>query len=234
MSAGQASAGQPGTREAPISPEVSARVAMLIHGFLRTGASMGLLAARLKAAGYTEILRPTFGYHLRPLEQNAERAVRLLTALRERYPDATIDIVTHSMGGLLTRAALGLPAAPQVRRVVMLSPPNQGAQMAARARALLPVHRLGWDPLHQLLPGVPSLHPLPTAEVGVLTGGTGLPRGYNALLGADNDLMVRVDEAHLPGATDFHVVPVPHAMMPFHGLVSRQVLIFLNEGRFLR
>lgn len=210
------------------------RLVMLIHGFLRTGASMGLLGARLKQAGYQEVIRPTFGYHLRPLEENALRAADLLLALRQRNPDATIDIVTHSMGGVLARAALGLSEDIGVHRVVMLSPPNQGAQMAARVRAMLPVHRLGWDPLQQLLPGVPSDHPLPTAEVGVLTGGTGLPRGYNALLGADNDLMVRVDEAHLPGAADFHVVPVPHAMMPFHGLASRQVHSFLDTGRFAR
>ena len=151
------------------------RVAACFHGFLRTGGSMLLVARALRRAGYADVALPTFGYHVAPLGTHAERAAAVLDALARRNPGATIDVVTHSYGGILARAALARQERPAVRRVVMLSPPNQGAVLAEHVRTMLPVHRLGWDPLHQLLPGVPARQPPPIgAEVGVLTGGTGV------------------------------------------------------------
>ena len=60
-----------------------------------------------------------------------------------------IDVVTYSLGGLLLRALLRHN--PPLCRVVMLSPPNQGAEMAEIVRRFLPLHQLGWDPLSPLL-----------------------------------------------------------------------------------
>lgn len=210
------------------------RIAVCLHGFLRTGGSMWLVARALSRAGYARVLRPTFGYHLAPIEAHAERASTLLMELSERHPDATIDLVTHSYGGILARVTLARLPRPVVRRVVMLSPPNQGARLASQVRALLPVHAVGWDPVGQLLPGVPSKHPGPVgAEVGVLTGGTG-GRGYTPWLGEDNDGKVTVGEAQLDGVRDFHVIPLRHAWMPFATQAHRQVLAFLEHGRFER
>lgn len=210
------------------------RVAACFHGFLRTGASMWLVARSLRRAGYRAVALPTFGYHVQPLEHHAEQAAAVLEALAERHPEATFDVVTHSYGGVLARAALARLDRARVRRVVMLSPPNQGARLAAHVRAALPVHRLGWDPLHQLTPGVPDRLPRPRgAEIGVLTGGTG-GRGYAPWLGADNDGKVCVDEARLPDLADFHVIPVRHAGMPFSSASHAQILAFLERGRFER
>lgn len=210
------------------------RVAVCLHGFLRTGASMQALALTLRRAGYAEVIAPTFGHHLRPLDDNASRAAAAFARLAARHPDAEIDVVTHSMGGLLARAALAHPDAPPVRRVVMLSPPNRGALAAAAVRGWVPLHEMGWDPLRELLPGAQDHRPLPAAEIGILTGGRGNTAGYNRWLGADNDAVVRVDEAWLDGAADFHVLPVPHAMMPFSPRIARQVTVFLETGRFER
>ncbi len=210
------------------------RVAACFHGFLRTGASMWLVARALRQAGYADVALPTFGYHLAPLDRHASRAADALVALAERHPGATIDLVTHSYGGILARATLARLPAPLVRRVVMLSPPNQGARLAQQVRAVLPVHVLGWDPLGQLLPGAPACQPPPRgAEVGILTGGTG-GRGYSPWLGIDNDGKVCIDEAHHPDAHDFHVIPVRHAGMPYSSASIAQVLAFLEHGRFAR
>lgn len=194
---------------------------------------MWVIARALRRAGYVDVALPTFGYHISSLDTQAERAATALRGLRERHPDATIDIVTHSYGGVLARATL--PRVPElVRRVVMLSPPNHGARLAEQIRSILPVHLLGWDPLHQLRPGIPTLQPPALgAEVGVLTGGTG-GDGYTPWLGADNDGKVRIDEAHIAEATDFHVIPVRHALMPFSSVSIGQILAFLEEGRFRR
>ena len=109
-----------------------ARVSVLLHGFLRTGASMRLVGRRLREHGYDAKLAPTFGYHLAPLDRYAERAAELSRTFAGQHPGAEIDLVTHSYGGVLARAALATGRMPTVRRIVMISPPNQWARVAER------------------------------------------------------------------------------------------------------
>lgn len=204
----------------------SPTTAFLLHGFLRTGASMWPMKRALHQAGYDKILSPTFFYQFRSIE---EVAAELAPALREAAGGGPVDIVTHSYGGLIARAVI--PHAP-VRRVVMLAPPNQGAKMAELARKTLPVHRLGWDPLRHVLPGVPSALPVEPAEIGIITGGSGDDRGFNPLLGADNDQTVRVDEAYLEGARAFRVLRRRHSFLMFDAEVQKLTLAFLRHGAF--
>lgn len=208
------------------------RVAACFHGFLRTGASMWWVARRLRAMGYAEVILPTFGYHLRPLGDNVEAAALLVEKMRARHPEARLDVVTHSYGGILARAVFARDGVIPPHRVLMFSPPNRGAVTARKVRATLPVHHTGWDPLGPMLPGVPEGLPLPRAQVGVLTGGLGHARGFNPLLGADNDGTVRVDEAYIDGLTAFEVVPILHALMPIAPRTLDGMERFLNSGRF--
>jgi len=208
------------------------RVAVCLHGFLRTGAAMWWVARRLRAAGWADVALPTFGYHLRPIEANAEAAARVVRELLARNPGADLDLVTHSYGGVLARVTWASQELPPLRRGVLISPPNQGATAAELLRKVVPLHRTGWDPFGQLRPGVPAHWPLPPGEIGILTGGTGTPRGMNPLLGDDNDGTVRVDEARHDGATDFLVVPVQHSLTIVAPSVLDQVVGFLQNGRF--
>ena len=208
------------------------RVAVAFHGFLRTGAAMWWLARRLRAAGFAEVASPTFGYHLRSIEANAELAAASVRALVARHPGAELHLVTHSYGGILARVAWAQHGLPPLRRGVLLAPPNRGAQAADLARGVLPVHRAGWDPLGQVRPGVPTHWPLPPGEIGILAGGMGTPRGINPLLGGDNDGTVRVDEAHHTDAVEFRVVPVHHSVILLAPGPLDRVVHFLDHGTF--
>ena len=189
--------------------------------------------SRLQQSGWTRVDTPTWRYELSDLDVLGARAAAHIESLSADSSHAPVDIVSHSMGGLVTRAALR--HAPPVGRIVMLAPPNQGARMAEAARTVLPFHRLGWDPLAPLLPGAPDDLPDGTdVEIGVLTGGRGHRHGYNPLLGGDNDGKVRVDEAALPGATDFLVLPAHHTFVMAWPAVLSQVVHFLQTGAFLR
>ncbi len=190
---------------------------------------MGVLAVRLKSLGYRAVHLPTFGYHLRPLDAHGAILRDRLRALG----DVAIDVVTFSYGGVFLRAALDAPDAPVVRRVVMLSPPSHGALMAEQVRNAVPLHRLGWDPLAPLLPGDASRYALPTAEIGVLTGGTGSDVGYNRYLPGDNDGKVRVAEARMDGIAAFKLIPQRHFQMPYSDLAYQETRAFLQTGRFL-
>jgi pimeloyl-ACP methyl ester carboxylesterase len=193
---------------------------------------MWWVARALRAAGYREVIQPTFGYHLRPVAANAVFAAQAVRSLSERHPGLPIDLVTHSYGGVLARAAWAEHALPDLRRAVLICPPNRGAVAARMVRDALPVHRLGWDPLGQVLPGAPAEWPLPRGEIGILTGGVGSARGLNPLLGDDNDGTVRVDEARMEGARDFLVLPVQHSMMILSPPAIARVLRFLETGGF--
>lgn len=208
------------------------RVAVCFHGFLRTGASMWWVRRALLADAWTRVESPTFIYQAAPLAHHAARAAALIRRLSERSDGAPVDLVTHSMGGLLARAVLAEGAVP-IHRIVMLAPPNQGAWMADRVRRIVPVHQLGWDPLAPLLPGAPRVLPGgEAAEIGIITGGRGDPRGLIPFVPGDNDGRVRVDEARLEGAREFRVVPCGHATIMMRPAVLAMVRRFLLDGSF--
>ena len=165
---------------------------------------------------------PTFIYQTEGLEAASERLAQQIHEF-----GVPVDLVTHSFGGLLARATL--PKA-SIRRVVMLAPPNQGAQKAAIARKLLPFHHLGWDPLAPMLPGAPSSLPQGPAEIAVLAGGVGQPAGLVDYLEGDNDRTVRVAETHLAGAKVHRVLEVNHTFIIGNAEAHRLTLAFLERG----
>lgn len=207
-------------------------LALCLHGFLRTGLSMVPLARHLEGQGWAPVPCPTVIYQTAPLEHHARSLAERVRRLSTEHGGGRVDLVTHSMGGLLARAMLAQGA--PIRRIVMLAPPNRGAWMAAQARRLLPFHLLGWDPLHPLLPGVPAALPAgaPDVEIGILTGGIGRDRGMWPFVPGDNDGRVRVEEAMLEGARELRVVPYGHASIMLRAEVWRLVTGFLREGRF--
>jgi pimeloyl-ACP methyl ester carboxylesterase len=74
-----------------------------------------------------------------PIADSAARLGRDLSATRAKFPQMSIDLVTHSMGGLVARDYLeGPDYAGGVRHLIMVAPPNRGSSWA-RLRVLLSV-----------------------------------------------------------------------------------------------
>ncbi len=104
----------------PSSPELEPR-APIPFAYL-------ILSVWLKLAGYRVEFLP-FDWRRDINQLGAELAGKLETA-----PQSQIDLVTHSMGSLLVRAALRNPGVNRkIRRVIMLGPPNRGAFIPAQA-----------------------------------------------------------------------------------------------------
>jgi len=208
---------------------------ILLHGLARTRRSMRPLAVFLARRGYAVV---NVGYPSRryPIETLAHSAIPPAVATLRRQRVGTIHFVTHSMGGILVRAFLAREPLPELGRVVMLCPPNQGSELADRLsgfawfRALLgpAACQLGTGP--EQLPSClrPAAYP-----VGILIGNRPAP-GLARFFPGPSDGRVSVDRAQLTGMDDFLVMPCGHALIMRHRAVQEQVAAFLATGRFAR
>jgi pimeloyl-ACP methyl ester carboxylesterase len=123
--------------------EVPSRVVVLIHGLDDPGFMWRDLIPALRGRGLTvaRFEYPNDG----PISDSADLFAAALRELRNRDVE-TVDIVAHSMGGLVTRDVLtrkayydgdgaGTEDLPAVDRFIMLGTPNHGSNMA-RLRGL--------------------------------------------------------------------------------------------------
>jgi pimeloyl-ACP methyl ester carboxylesterase len=210
------------------------RAALLLHGHGRTGLSMGLLAARLQAAGW-DTLAPSYGFRrsLPAILDVLKGPVASFAADRE-----SLDIVTHSMGGLVARALITAHRPANLRRVVMLAPPNRGSELADLLASLnLAETILGPAHSHLLTRRSAAdealLGPV-DYELGIVAGNRSLGPIPARILPPPHDGKVSVLATHLAGMADHIVVPVPHTLMTAHPLTGAQALHFLRHGRFQR
>lgn len=220
-----------GGREGPLRPVV------LLHGALRSRLGLWPTARWLSRWGLDA--RP-FGYSTRrgTLEAHGDALARFLDAwgpaggLDGSAP--VLGFLTHSMGGLVVRAYLQRYAGRHAarHRVVMLSPPNRGAELAERNRDNPMMRWLYGDAAEQLRPEhvqrMPE--PPPGTEVLVLAGARGDGRGYNPLISSgDDDGVVGVAEMGLPGVEP-RVVGGLHAFLQWRPSVLARAAAFLRDG----
>lgn len=146
-----------------------------------------------------------------------------------------VHFVTHSLGGLLVRAYLGSVVIPNLGRVVMLAPPNQGTEVADRLRGWWPF-RVATGPSGQQLgtgpDGVASRLPLIRGEVGIIAGDRSTNPLFDSWIDGASDGKVGVARTRLPGMTDHLVVRAGHTFLPWRPDVVRQVFAFIERGRF--
>ena len=114
----------------------AARVVLLVHGADASPAVFGDLERHLRMARFRI---GTFAYpNDDAIDASGVQLARRLRQWHARNPTATVDIVAHSMGGLVARYMLETPGLDpgNVGKLIMLGTPNQGSQLAV-ARFLL-------------------------------------------------------------------------------------------------
>lgn len=230
---------RPGAQDIrPVAQDVRASpspdtVVVLLHGLGRTSDSMNEMADSVRQAGYAVF---NLGYPSR--EHGVDELVdSVAVALDDCCADATLHFVTHSLGGILVRAYALEPDGARVGRVgrvVMLSPPNHGSEVADRL-ADVPLLRWVLGPaMGELVTGdgLPSTLGEPAFELGIITGDASLNPLFSWWIPGPDDGKVSVASARLPGADDFLVVPYTHTFIMQRAEVIRQVLAFLESGSF--
>ena len=195
------------------------------------------LAAWLRRQGFLTV---NAGYPSRTEEIHTLAHGCIPPAVSElrRQGAASIHFVTHSMGGILVRLYLGGTSLPDLGRVVMLSPPNQGSELVDYLLAYRLFQRLFGPAACQLgtkqassLAG--QLGPA-TFPVGIIMGDRSLGWLSARFFPGPNDGKVSVQRARLAGMADFLIVPFGHAFIMNHRQVKEQVVHFLRQGHFQR
>lgn len=222
-------------------PPLRGRVVIALHGTGRTRNSMAAMCEFLAENGYTPI-NVSYASTRNRIENHAASLSRVIENLGPYVSE--INFVAHSMGNLIIRhyladhtdPARNIRPDPRIRRIVMLGPPNNGTQMAARVKD---------NKLFQMLWGVSGVQmasewnqlaphlATPECEFGVIAGGSGEDSGRNPLVEGDDDMVVSVAETRLVGATDFLVLPALHSFLMSDQTACVCTLRFLRHGYFI-
>ena len=110
----------------------SGRPIVLVHGYTQNRANFLGLARALGRAG----LGPLYGFNYpwhRDIEHSAASLARFIDGVLAESKRDEVDVVTHSMGGLVALEYMQTAQPPRVRRVVTIAGPHGGVGLALAA-----------------------------------------------------------------------------------------------------
>jgi len=201
---------------------------VFVHGLWMRGPTLGLQARRIGRCGLRTDCAFSYASVSDPLDAHVHRLARHIAGL-----DAPrVHLVGHSMGTLVILKMLAESRDPRLGRVVLLAPPFHGSR-AGRAVGAIRPGRWVLGRSYALWSREEAVPPPRDLEVGVIAGT--MPLGAGALLRvleAPHDGVVTCRETLVPGARDYIRLKVSHAGMLVAPSVARQIVAFLESGRF--
>ena len=208
---------------------------VLLHGIARSSASMEKIADALSAQSYRvlNVDYPSTEHSLLDLVETIHPKI----ADFNRSKNLPLHIVTYSMGGLVCRGWIEKHRPENLGRVVMLSPPNRGSEMADFLKDNFLFQKFYGPAGQQLGTDQQNLHSFlgkVDFELGVIAGDRSIdPLGSYLIPGAD-DGKVSVERTKLEGMQDHIVLHATHTFIMKNAAAIAQTLYFLREGKFKR
>ena len=207
-------------------------VVILLHGLIRTSASMEVMEDALLEEAY-RVYNIDYPSRHFPIEQLAKNVRKQVEALTES--DDTIHFVTHSMGGILVRTIQKETPLENIGRVVMLSPPNQGSELADSLGDLSLYDwingpagdQLGTDPDGY----INSLGPV-DFELGVIAGDRSINWINSIIIPGKDDGKVSIERAKVEGMKDYTVIHATHPYIMKNNQAVAATIKFLKSGSF--
>ncbi|MFT5047238.1 MAG: pimeloyl-ACP methyl ester carboxylesterase [Porticoccaceae bacterium] len=205
------------------------QVTVLVHGLWMQGPLMRVMGKMLESRGFrTKAI--SYNFLSRTPIENAQHLYDEIGLLGAKK----INLVGHSLGGIVILHLLHRFSDLQIDKVVLIGSPVKGSSVAKRVHDV-PLLRplLGRSVEGGLLGGAPVF--ALNRPLGIITGNGKL--GLSALLypsGEESDGVVRECETILENATDRISLPLSHSAMIFSRQCTEYVAQFLSTGRFRR
>ncbi|MGW6536079.1 esterase/lipase family protein [Streptomyces sp. NPDC055051] len=196
------------------------RPVVLLHGFVDNRSVFLLLRRTLARHGRTHVESFDYSPFTCDLRSAAEALGRRIDAIRERTGRSEVDLVGHSLGGLIARYYVQrLDGDARVRTLVMLGTPHAGTKVAPLADA----HPL----VRQMRPGSEVLRQLAGPAPGCRTR-------FVSFWSDLDQIMVPVETARLDHPDllvhNVRVSGIGHLALPVHPTVAAGILEALDAG----
>ena len=216
------------------SSEVTKSCVVLLHGLGRTSDSMDKIAEALVDNSY-KVWNESYPSRDKPINELSVEAIEPALDFCQSENIDKIHFVTHSLGGILVRYYLQDHQPEKLGRIVMLSPPNKGSEIADRLKELK-LYQLFTGPVGQQLGtdenSVPNqLDPI-NGEIGIIIGNSTSDPWFSWLIPGDDDGKVSVASSKLSEMKDFLIVDHGHTFIMRKNDVIEQILNFLSSGEF--
>ena len=213
-------------------PKMSGDGVLLVHGITRSSKSMAAYRPPLEKAGYQ-----VFPFDYPSTRVDLDTAADYLHQVIESLDGIErLHIVSHSMGGLVTRTYRAKHRDDRLARLVLVGSPQNGAELAdlARGNANVVFKTIFGPAGQQLITGqegfVKKL-PTPDVEFAVIAGGHA-PNGFNPLIAGNDDGIVSVASTRLGGAVDYLYVESLHLALNRNETAHSAAVRFLKTGKF--
>ncbi|MGH7990858.1 MAG: esterase/lipase family protein [Limisphaerales bacterium] len=208
---------------------------ILLHGLCRTSRSMAKIECALTDAGY-KVRNVNYPSRTATIQKLADDAIGKAVGDCEKGGATKINFVTHSLGGILVRSYLARHAIPNLGRVVMLAPPNQGSEVVDKLGSLWLFKKLNGPAGNELgtdKNSTPNKLGHANFPVGIIAGDRSINwiNSFILIPGRD-DGKVSIERTRLAGMSDFIVVHATHPFIARNREAIRQTIQFLRTGSF--
>jgi triacylglycerol lipase len=207
---------------------------ILLHGLCRTSRSMVPMERALTQAGY-QLFNVDYPSRTAKVEKLSEDAIGPAVEICQKAGATKIHFVTHSLGGILVRSYLACHQIPNLGRVVMLGPPNQGSEVVDKLGASWIFKKLNGPAGNELGTDTSSIpDQLGPANfcVGIIAGDRSINWINSLLIPGPDDGKVSVERAKLSGMADFVCLHAAHPFLMRNRHAIRQTIHFLRTGCF--
>jgi triacylglycerol lipase len=219
-----------------LSPVSGSRTIFELHGYAASKMIMKKIDRNLKKENFRTF---NYGYKSRRIDLDS-LGEELYHTVRETGTD-TVSFVTHSMGALVVRSMLQYSqndkAFPVIDKMVMIAPPNRGAEIADYYSSVRMLHKFLGPNIHHMTTDSGSYAgklPKPcNPEVGIIIGLRGRKHGYNPFIQGDNDGRLTPERTRLGIEKDLVVIKSGHHALARKKAVCILVSEFLRSGQFL-
>jgi triacylglycerol esterase/lipase EstA (alpha/beta hydrolase family) len=207
----------------------------LLHGFGSSPIAMAKIARAIEKKGL-----PTTNYGYNSLYRDLDSLGSGLRREIASIPEDTVSFVTHSMGALVVRSMCrfldSTARFPVIHRIVMIAPPNRGAQIADFFSSNPVIAKaLGPNLVKMRTDSCSYANSLPKprfGEIGIIVGMQKGKLWFNRTAGGVNDGFLTPEKTTLGVEKEIAVVKSTHILITVNRETVDLTIRFLLTGSF--